>query len=81
MAQTPEQCLARLRTLFKDAYGKPPVTNEDLLAWAKDPEHWAEQQIRHKGWSFYTTEAVVRSCRVLRRRAALAIQAAPEADA
>ena len=78
MAHSPDQALARLRLLFKDAYGKPPATDEDVIAWAKDPEIWAERQIRAQGWSFYAVEAVVRSCRMLRRRAAQAISARQE---
>jgi hypothetical protein len=81
MAQSPEQCLARLRVLFKDAYGKPAPTDHDIIRWANSPETWAEHQIRHQGWGYHAAEAVVRSCRVLRRRAALLVPQEQEADA
>lgn len=77
--RSPEQCLGRLRVLYRDAHKCPPASDALVMSWATHPEAWAEQQIRHRGWSYFAAEAVVRSCRVLRTRAALAVK--PEADA
>jgi hypothetical protein len=71
--RSPEQCLGRLRVLYRDAHKCDPASDALVLDWANHPEAWAEAQIRHRGWSYFAAEAVVRNCRALRRRAALAI--------
>jgi hypothetical protein len=78
--RSPEQCLGRLRVLYRDAHKCDPASDALVLDWANHPEAWAEQQIRHRGWSYFAAEAVVRNCRALRRRAALAVTTT-EADA
>lgn len=73
---TNEQCLARLRQIYRDAFKLPQDKHVDssvIILWAEKPELWAEHQIRHRNWSWYAAEAVVRSARVLRKRAALAV--------
>lgn len=83
MAHTPQQALGRLRTIYRDAFKVPleSVTNDAVIAWAQKPEHWAEAQIRHRGWSWFAAEAVVRQCRILLRRATIAAEAAALAAA
>lgn len=71
---TPEQCIQRLRTLYRDAFKCQPTCDADVINWALHPEHWATQQIAHRGWSFHAAEAVVRQCRILRKRAIMAAQ-------
>jgi hypothetical protein len=68
----PQQALQRLRNLYRDAFKVAPASDDILIAWAKAPELWATQQIAHRNWSFMATEAVVRQCRILRKRAELA---------
>lgn len=73
-SKTPQQCFRDLRALHSSAfkthlYADPSV----VLEWANHPELWAEYQIRYRGWSFHAAESVVRQCRILRKRAALAI--------
>lgn len=77
MAHTPQQALGRLRIIYRDAFKVPleTVTNNAVIAWAQKPEHWAEAQIRHRGWSWFAAEAVVRQCRILRNRATIAAEA------
>lgn len=67
-------CLQQLRTLYRDAMKCDPVDDESVIAWAEKPEVWATMQIAHRGWSFHAAEAVVRQCRILRNRAARAIE-------
>jgi hypothetical protein len=69
---TPQQCLQRLRQLYRDAMSTAPVDDAAVLSWAKQPELWATQQIQHRGWSYPAAEAVVRACRIYRKRAAIA---------
>lgn len=69
---TPEQCLGRLRVLYRDAFKIDTFDNNSVIAWAEHPELWAEQQIRHRGWSYWAVEAIVRQCRAYRKRAAIA---------
>lgn len=68
-ARTPQQCLQRLRVIYRDAMKCDPINDDVVLTWAAAPELWATQQIAHRGWSFMAAEAVVRQCRILRRRA------------
>jgi hypothetical protein len=72
MAINPEACLGRLRVIYRDAFKCPPASDAIVIAWATRPELWAEHQIRFYGWSFHAAEAVVRNCRSLVKRAALA---------
>lgn len=73
-ALTPQQCLLKLRTIYRDAF-KCAAGNDDIvIAWAAHPENWATWQVRHHGWSFLSTEAVVRQCRILHPRAARAVE-------
>lgn len=74
---TPEHCLKRLRVLYADAFKIHTFDDHSVILWANNPELWAEHQIRHRGWSFYAAEAVVRQCRSLRKRAALAAGITP----
>ena len=74
-ALTPEQALAKLRTLFHDAHKAEPRDNYLVLSWAEHPELWATHQIAHRGWSYMAAEAVVRQCRILRKRALMALEA------
>lgn len=67
---SPETALHRLRGLYRDAWHCDPSSDELVLRWAEKPEAWAEIQIRHRGWSWHATEATVRACRQLYRRAA-----------
>lgn len=71
---TPEQCLAKLRALFRDANHADPRDDAHVIRWADAPELWATQQIAHRGWSYLAAECVVRSCRILRNRARLAAE-------
>ena len=73
MSVSPTTALHKLRRIYRDAHHCDPASDANVLAWAKKPELWAEQQIRHRGWSWHATEATVRACRVLARRAAQAI--------
>lgn len=73
MALSPEQCLAQLRVLYRDAFKIDTFDDNSVLLWASSPELWAEHQIRHRGWSYYGAEGVVRHCRILRKRAAIAV--------
>lgn len=68
----PAQCLAKLRVLYGDAFKVYDATNEQIIHWAEAPETWATHQIAFKGWTFMATESVVRSCRILRKRARIA---------
>jgi len=70
---TPQQCLQRLRCLYRDAMRCSPASDEAVLRWAKQPEHWATQQIQHRNWTYTAAEGVVRACRIFRKRAALAL--------
>lgn len=81
MALSPEQCLAQLRVLYRDAFKIDTFDDNSVLLWANSPELWAEHQIRHRGWGYHATEAVVRNCRILRKRAALAVLTAAPAPA
>ena len=83
MSTTPQQALGRLRTLYRDAHKVPleSITNDAVIAWATHPEHWAEIQIRHRNWSWFVAEAVVRQCRILLKRATIAAEAAALAAA
>lgn len=71
---TPTEALRKLRTLYRDAFKCAPANDQAVLDWARSPELWATQQIAHRGWSFPAAEAVVRQCRILRKRAELAAQ-------
>ena len=71
---TPKEALQRLRILYRDAFKATPETNEAVLDWARHPEHWATLQIQYRGWTFHAAEAVVRQCRILRKRAEIAAQ-------
>lgn len=73
---TPNDCLARLRVLFRDAQRCEPHDDHQVLSWADNPDLWATHQIAHRGWSFMAAEAVVRQCRSLRKRARQAVEAA-----
>lgn len=66
------QSLHRLRVLYRDAFKCEPDNDQVLIAWANAPELWAQHQIIGRGWSYHAVEAVVRACRVLRKRAAIA---------
>lgn len=75
MSITPNQkCLKRLRVLYRDAFKVPleSISNDVAVEWAARPELWAEHQIRYRGYTFYAAEAVVRQCRILHKRAAIA---------
>ena len=73
---TPQQALAKLRTLYRDAYKHDPANDQVMLDWAAKPDSWATCQVRHFGWSFLAAEAVVRQCRILLPRAARAAEEA-----
>ena len=68
------QCLHRLRTLYRDAHKCDPDSDSAVITWADTPEIelWAQHQIIGRGWSWHAVEAVVRSCRALRKRAGIA---------
>lgn len=77
-----DEILRRLRKLYKDAHKLPYEPSDiEVLRWADHPELWAEQEIRHRGKSFFMTEAVVRNCRIMRSRAHRAVEAAAAAAA
>jgi hypothetical protein len=80
-AISPPQALQRLRNLYRDAFKVAPATDQDALDWASHPEIWATHQIAFRGWSFLAAEAVVRQCRILRKRAAVAAAAIQQEDA
>lgn len=71
---SPQQCLQRLRQIYRDAMKVTPETDQAVIDWAKQPELWATHQIQHRGWSYPAAEAVVRACRIYRKRAAMAVQ-------
>lgn len=76
------EILSRLRKLYKDAHKVPHEPSDaDVLRWADAPELWAEHQIRHRGWSWEVCEATIRNCRIMRRRARRAVEAAAPAPA
>lgn len=74
---SPLEALAKARKLFHNAHGYDP-TDEQLTIWLSNPGSyaWAESAIR-LGWTFPAAEAVVRSCRILRKRALIAMEATP----
>lgn len=74
-ALSPKDCLSRLRVLFRDAHKANALDDHQVLDWAEHPELWASHQIAHRGWSYTATEAVVRQCRILRKRARIALEA------
>jgi hypothetical protein len=67
---TPAECFKKLRGLYIDANRCEPTDDHKVIDWATHPEHWATQQIAHRGWHYLAAEAVVRQCRILRNRAA-----------
>jgi hypothetical protein len=69
---SPEQCLSKLRALYRDAFKCDAADDQAVLIWAKAPESWATWQVRQFGWSYLATEAVVRQCRILHSRASRA---------
>lgn len=69
MAIDPVTALHRLRKLYRDAHHCEPPTDEHALDWARNPLHWATNQIRYRGWDYPATDAVVRECRRLYARA------------
>jgi hypothetical protein len=71
---TPQQALAKLRTLFSDAHKAQPQDDHQVLDWADHPELWATHQVAHRGWSYMAAESVVRQCRILRTRAHRAVE-------
>lgn len=73
-ALTPQECLAKLRILFRDAHKANPLDDHQVLDWADHPDLWATHQIAHRGWHYLATESVVRQCRVLRKRARMALE-------
>lgn len=72
---SPADCLVKARKLFSNAHGYDP-TDEQLTDWLANPGafSWAENAIR-LGWTFPAAEAVVRSIRILRKRALTALHA------
>lgn len=68
------QCLQQLRTLYRDANKCEPTSDHAAIEWAEAPDVWATMQIAHRGWTFPAAEAVVRQCRILRKRAACALE-------
>tara|TARA_B100001059_G_C17456560_1_gene390030 strand:- start:146 stop:400 length:255 start_codon:yes stop_codon:yes gene_type:complete len=72
MAVTPAECLEKLRQLYADAFKVYNATNQQILDWADKPETWATHKIAYGGWTYFATEAVVRSCRIYRKRAHVA---------
>lgn len=72
--QTPSECLGKLRVLYGDAFKVYDATNSQIIEWAESPEIWATHQIAFRGWTFPAVEAVVRSCRILRKRARAAAE-------
>lgn len=74
-ALTPQESLQRLRTLYRDAFKATPDNDAAVIDWAQHPEHWATLQIQYRGWTFHAAEAVVRQCRILRKRAIIAAAA------
>ena len=76
MALSPEQCLGRLRVLYRDAHKSPAASDALVIAWARTADTWATYAIRHYDWSFLVAEAVVRQCRSYVKRAALAVEGA-----
>lgn len=73
MAFTPEQCLGRLRVLYRDAHKCEAASDALVIAWARTADAWATYAIRHYDWSYTVAEAVVRHCRSYVKRAALAV--------
>ena len=78
MALTPQECLSRLRVLYRDAHHCNPPSDDLTLAWARTADSWATYAIRHYGWSYIAAEAVVRHCRILIKRATLAVAGAAQ---
>jgi hypothetical protein len=72
---TPPECLGKARKLFSNAHGYEP-TDEQLIDWLSNPGSyaWAESAIR-LGWTFPAAESVIRSIRILRKRALTALHA------
>jgi hypothetical protein len=66
------QCLIKLRSMYRDAYKCDAADTQAVLDWAANPYTWATWQIRQFGWSYLATEAVVRQCRILHKRAVIA---------
>lgn len=66
---SPLEALIRLRALYVSTHNEQIPTDDDLRDFATSPHEWAEQIIRHGGWSFSAAEACVRSVRILRKRA------------
>jgi len=68
MAITPITALHRLRKLYRDAHHCEPPTDDHVREWARNPIHWATDQIRYRGWSYLAADATVRECRRLYAR-------------
>jgi hypothetical protein len=66
------QCLIKLRSMYRDAFKCEAADTQAVLDWAANPYSWATWQIRQFGWSYLATEAVVRQCRILHKRAVIA---------
>jgi hypothetical protein len=66
------QCLIKLRSMYRDAFKCDAADTQAVLDWAANPHSWATWQIRQFGWSYLATEAVVRQCRILHKRAVIA---------
>ncbi len=76
---SPQQCLQRLRQLYRDAIKVTPANDQAVIDWAKQPELWATHQVKFRGWSYAAAEAVVRACRIYCKRAAMAASQEPQA--
>jgi hypothetical protein len=71
---TPPEALRRAQHLYSSAHNGLEPSDADIVAFVQRPDQWAEQAIR-LGWTYPAAEAVVRSCRILRKRVLLALEA------
>ncbi len=69
---TPNSSRAKAFELAIDLYRQvnklydKPVGHAPVLEFLRNPELWAEHQIRYRGWGYAVTEKIVRRVRILR---------------
>ena len=68
MSINPVTALHRLRKLYRDAHNCEPPSDDHVHEWARNPLHWATDQIRYRGWSYLAADSTVRECRRLYAR-------------
>jgi hypothetical protein len=70
----PQTALHQLRRLYRDAHHCDAPTDDHAREWARNPVHWATNQIRYRGWDFSATEATVREAKRLHNRLTVTAQ-------